>query len=67
MKLQLRYRGNFYNKTSQLWETVASKFTLKYRGRTYEIKQPTNLNVPDSFVTLKYRGITYIKPCKRES
>ena len=59
--MKLQYRGDSYEHNPQSIETTESEITAKYRGATYKIKQPINPTVPDAVVTLKYRGVPYIK------
>ncbi|MGK7877629.1 MAG: DUF4278 domain-containing protein [Xenococcaceae cyanobacterium] len=57
-EMQLCYRRLHYKYNVVSWPIIESGITGKYRGITYKIKQPLEVNSKPVF-ELKYRGVTY--------
>lgn len=59
--MKLSYRGLPYESNSQAIETAESSTSVQYRGLSYQVCRPTHQLGVQSNVTLKFRGVSYIK------
>lgn len=57
--MKLQYRGLPYESTTQVFKTVKSGICAKYRGITYVVGYPINVDTPPASANLKYRGVLY--------
>ncbi|QZZ21199.1 DUF4278 domain-containing protein [Leptothermofonsia sichuanensis E412] len=59
--MRLKYRGNDYEYAPRAIETVESPATGQYRGVAAALSSRKKVPVPQSVVTMRYRGIDYIE------
>ncbi|MEL6439580.1 MAG: DUF4278 domain-containing protein [Cyanobacteria bacterium J06621_8] len=57
--MKLRFLGQAYTALDNSVETIVSKHTAQFLGRTYMLRRPANKINSASGVSKKYRGVTY--------
>jgi hypothetical protein len=58
--MELRYRGNIYQKPDTKVKIVTSNLTARFLGQTYSLHTPVT-EIKPNLGLKKYRGITYGK------
>lgn len=59
--MRLKYRGNGYEYAPMAIDTVENPATGQYRGVATALSSRKKALIPQSIVTMRYRGIDYIE------
>lgn len=57
--MKLRFLGQTYSSSLNRVETIASEHTVRFLGRKYALRLPTQTANSSLGIKKKYRGITY--------